>query len=61
MAQTIAVVGVSALFPGSLDAHGSWRDILAGADLISDVAATHWLVEDYHDPCSPVRGASTRG
>ncbi|WP_437690368.1 SDR family NAD(P)-dependent oxidoreductase [Sorangium sp. So ce176] len=46
----IAVVGVSAIFPGSLDAHGFWRDILAGTDLITDVPETHWLVEDYYDP-----------
>ena len=30
----IAVVGVSALFPGSQDATGFWNDILAGRDLI---------------------------
>ena len=46
----IAVVGVSALFPGSLDATGFWKDILAGRDLISDVPASHWLIEDYYDP-----------
>ncbi|KYF86931.1 hypothetical protein BE20_27515 [Sorangium cellulosum] len=46
----IAVVGVSAIFPGSIDAHGFWRDILAGTDLITDVPSTHWLVEDYYDP-----------
>jgi acyl transferase domain-containing protein/acyl carrier protein len=46
----IAVVGVSALFPGSPDETGFWRDILAGRDLIRDVPATHWLVEDYYDP-----------
>ncbi|MEQ9323322.1 MAG: beta-ketoacyl synthase N-terminal-like domain-containing protein, partial [Polyangiaceae bacterium] len=46
----IAVVGVSALFPGSLDEGGFWRDILAGRDLVSDVPASHWLIEDYYDP-----------
>lgn len=46
----IAVVGVSALFPGSTDARGFWADILAGRDLITDVPPTHWLVEDYYDP-----------
>ena len=46
----IAVVGVSALFPGSLDKTGFWRDILAGSDLIKDVPASHWLIEDYYDP-----------
>ncbi|MFZ4539124.1 SDR family oxidoreductase [Propionivibrio sp.] len=46
----IAVVGVSALFPGSTDSRGFWTDILAGKDLITDVPASHWLVEDYYDP-----------
>jgi len=47
--EPIAIVGVSALFPGSLDATGFWRDILAGKDLIGDVPASHWLVDDYFD------------
>jgi len=47
---SIAVVGVSALFPGSLDATGFWNDILDGNDLITDVPPTHWLIEDYYDP-----------
>lgn len=47
--QPIAVVGVSALFPGSVDGTGFWRDILAGKDLISDVPENHWLVDDYYD------------
>ncbi|MCG5052708.1 MAG: SDR family NAD(P)-dependent oxidoreductase [Myxococcales bacterium] len=46
----IAVVGVSALFPGSLGKEGFWRDILAGRDLVTDVPATHWLIDDYYDP-----------
>ena len=45
----LAVVGVSALFPGSLDATGFWTDILAGSDLLTDVPSTHWLPEDYYD------------
>ncbi|HMR05942.1 MAG TPA: beta-ketoacyl synthase N-terminal-like domain-containing protein, partial [Polyangiaceae bacterium] len=46
----IAVVGVSALFPGSIDATGFWSDILAGSDLITDVPPSHWLIDDYYDP-----------
>jgi polyketide-type polyunsaturated fatty acid synthase PfaA len=46
----IAVVGVSALFPGSIGRHGFWRDILAGRDLVTDVPSTHWLIDDYYDP-----------
>src|SRR5262245_38525555 len=46
----IAIVGVSALFPGSSDARGFWSDILAGRDLVTEVPPSHWLVEDYYDP-----------
>src|SRR5437764_5999278 len=46
----IAVVGVSALLPGSKDANGFWRAVLAGRDLVTEVPASHWLVDDYYDP-----------
>jgi len=46
----IAVVGVSALFPGSSDGRGFWADILAGRDLVTEVPPSHWLIEDYYDP-----------
>ena len=48
--SAIAIVGVAALFPGSVDRNGFWRDILAGRDLMTDVPASHWLIEDYYDP-----------
>ncbi len=47
---SIAVVGVSALLPGSTDANGFWRTVLEGKDLITDVPPTHWLIDDYYDP-----------
>lgn len=46
----IAVVGMSALFPGSTEARGFWADILAGRDLVTEVPPSHWLIEDYYDP-----------
>ena len=46
----IAVVGLSTLFPGSVDSAGFWKDILSGKDRITDVPPSHWLVEDYYDP-----------
>lgn len=46
----LAIVGVSALFPGSPDADAFWRNIRAGADLLTDVPPTHWLIEDWYDP-----------
>src|SRR5215831_10539953 len=49
-APPIAVVGASAIFPGSPDAGLFWRNILEGKDLITDVPPTHWLISDYYDP-----------
>ena len=46
----IAVVGLSALFPGSAETGGFWRDILEGRDQIKDVPPEHWLLDDYYDP-----------
>ncbi len=46
----VAIVGISALFPGSLDTPGFWRDIAAGADRLTDVPRTHWLRDDYFAP-----------
>ncbi|MGE0454663.1 MAG: SDR family oxidoreductase [Vicinamibacteria bacterium] len=59
----LAVVGLSALFPGSSDARGFWRDILAGRDLLSEVPETHWLVEDFYDPdpAAPDKTYAKRG
>ncbi|MFO0607691.1 MAG: SDR family oxidoreductase [Polyangiales bacterium] len=59
----IAVVGVSALFPGSVDQTGFWRDILAGRDLLSDVPPSHWLLEDFYDadPSKPDKTYARRG
>jgi acyl transferase domain-containing protein len=59
----LAVVGVSALFPGSLDEGGFWRDILAGRDLLSEVPPGHWLISDFYDPDlkAPDKTYTTRG
>lgn len=46
----IAVVGVGAIFPDSADAKQFWRHIMQGSDLITNVPAGHWLIEDYYDP-----------
>jgi acyl transferase domain-containing protein len=48
--QPIAIVGLSALFPGSSGAEGFWRDIVSGRDLITDVPPRRWLIEDHYDP-----------
>ncbi|KZM74939.1 type I polyketide synthase [Nocardia terpenica] len=46
----IAIVGISALLPGSTDVPGFWRNIVEGNDQITDVPPDRWLVEDYYDP-----------
>ena len=46
----VAVVGLSALFPGSSDTVGFWRDIKDGRDLITDVPPNRWLISDYYEP-----------
>ncbi|MFO7634431.1 MAG: beta-ketoacyl synthase N-terminal-like domain-containing protein, partial [Caldilinea sp.] len=46
----IAVVGVSALFPGSSDVRGFWRSIVEGQDQIKEIPPDYWLIEDYYDP-----------
>ena len=45
----VAIVGVSALFPDSIGKTRFWQNILAGRDLITDVPASHWLIDDYFD------------
>ncbi|ORA72884.1 hypothetical protein BST25_13685 [Mycobacterium heidelbergense] len=46
----VAVVGVSALFPGSPEATRFWRNIVEGVDLFSDVPESHWRIDDFYDP-----------
>ena len=46
----IAVVGVSALFPGSTEAGGYWRDILAGKNMVRNVPESHFFIEDFYNP-----------
>lgn len=46
----VAVVGVSALFPGSSDVRGFWRSIVEGQDQIKEIPPNYWLIDDYYDP-----------
>ncbi len=59
----LAVVGVGALFPGSVDAEDLWRNVLIGADLMSDVPPQYWRPDDYYDadPTAPLKTYARRG
>ncbi|MFC9970912.1 SDR family NAD(P)-dependent oxidoreductase [Spirillospora sp. NPDC127200] len=61
--EPVAVVGASALMPGSRDVEGFWRTVVDGDDLVRDVPPSHWLLSDHHDPdpAAPDRTYGTRG
>jgi len=46
----IAIVAMAALFPGRPGIEGYWREIVTGADLISDIPESHWRIDDFYDP-----------
>ncbi len=61
--QPIAIVGLGALFPGSTNAFGMWRDIVAGKDQLTEIPKAHWLIDDYYDadPKAPDKTYAKRG
>jgi malonyl CoA-acyl carrier protein transacylase len=46
----IAIVGMSAIFPGAPDLRAYWKILMEGADCITEVPPSHWLIDDYFDP-----------
>ncbi len=54
--EPIAIVGMSALFPGSVDRQRFWRNIVAGRDFITEVPPSHWLPDDYFDSDPQAKG-----
>ncbi|WP_179474881.1 type I polyketide synthase [Mycolicibacterium vinylchloridicum] len=63
IATPIAVVAMSAIYPGESGLTGFWRTITAGRDAISEVPPSHWLIEDYFDadPKAPDKTYCKRG
>lgn len=61
--KPIAIVGISALFPGSKGMDEFWKNILSKKDLITDIPPSHWLINDYYsdDPTAPDKTYSKRG
>ena len=48
--RSVAIVGMSCLFPGAPDLDAYWRNILAGVDATSDPPPGVWDTESYYDP-----------
>ncbi|HYX38566.1 MAG TPA: SDR family NAD(P)-dependent oxidoreductase [Oligoflexus sp.] len=46
----IAIIGMACIFPGAKDVESYWRNILSGADLISEVPEDRWKASTYYDP-----------
>ncbi len=63
ISTSIAVIGMSCIFPKADNLHEYWTNIKNGADSITEVPPTHWQKEDYfdNDPNSPDHTYTTRG
>ena len=48
--EPVAIVGLSALFPGADGVEAFWENIVAGRDSITEVPPSRWLLEDHYDP-----------
>ncbi|MFD5625311.1 beta-ketoacyl synthase N-terminal-like domain-containing protein, partial [Streptomyces sp. NPDC127072] len=46
----IAIVGMACMFPGAPDLATFWANVLAGKDAVTEVPATRWDADLYHDP-----------
>jgi len=59
----IAVVGMGGIFPGAPDLTRFFENVLAGADLVTEIPETHFKLSDYFDPDpkAPDKIYTTRG
>ncbi len=59
----LAIIGIGCLFPKAEDSTTYWATIREGIDAITDIPASHWRVEDYHDknPKTPDMTYGRRG
>ncbi|MFC9842291.1 SDR family NAD(P)-dependent oxidoreductase [Streptomyces sp. NPDC127595] len=46
----IAIVGMACMFPGAPDLASFWANVLAGDDAVTEVPASRWDADLYHDP-----------
>ncbi|CAM2069328.1 SDR family NAD(P)-dependent oxidoreductase [Sulfidibacter corallicola] len=49
-ASPIAVIGMSARFPGAPDLDRFWRNLLNGVDAVSEIPEHRWRAEDWYHP-----------
>ncbi|MEU3838484.1 SDR family NAD(P)-dependent oxidoreductase [Streptomyces sp. NPDC028635] len=56
--EPVAVIGYSARFPGAPDADGFWQRLLDGDDLVTEVPAERWRIDDHYDPRPEAEGKS---
>ncbi|MEU0374184.1 SDR family NAD(P)-dependent oxidoreductase [Streptomyces sp. NPDC006283] len=56
--EAIAVIGYSARFPGAGDADTFWQRLIDGDDLVTEVPAERWRIEDHYDPDPEAEGKS---
>ncbi|MDZ4688399.1 MAG: beta-ketoacyl synthase N-terminal-like domain-containing protein, partial [Planctomycetaceae bacterium] len=50
IAQPLAIVGLSCLFPKAANSEEFWSNVRRGVDAITEVPATHWNPDNYFDP-----------
>ncbi len=56
----VAIVGMSAIFPGADNLDRFWSNVVAGRNSITEVPADRWDVDTYYDPDSFAHGAGRR-
>ncbi|HKY63715.1 MAG TPA: SDR family NAD(P)-dependent oxidoreductase [bacterium] len=61
--EPIAVVGLSCIYPGSIDVERFFENLKRGKDLIGDIPRSHWLIEDFYDadPRAPEKVYAKKG
>lgn len=61
--EPIAIVGLSAIMPGTEDVAAFWRALVEGRDMMTDIPPDRWLVDDHYnpDPQAPDRTYAKRG
>lgn len=58
-ATPVAIIGMACRLPGGIDSPDAfWRALLRGDDLVTEIPADRWDIEDHYDPERGVQGRS---